>query len=252
MKIVGIVILSFIFTLKGIAQNPKEIIDKCVDALGGAEAIEKYADYQANGDMKFSMRGMEITGKIKLIQKDRKSWTRSEIVFGKDIFVMIQAYDGETAFSERQGTVVDQPALNYESDLDHTVSLLIEKDAAFSLAKATEIEGKRVIGIEANFNGKKTIFFIDSESYALLEIVYKDLYFGEKYTKEMLEKRIRYADYKKLDKVLFPTRMTFYEKGEKRAEFHLSEVSFNPQVAADKFKRPDQELDLRYWEERID
>ena len=30
------------------------------------------------------------------------------------------------------GTIVDQPSLNYESDLAHDIPLLIEKDAVFS------------------------------------------------------------------------------------------------------------------------
>lgn len=243
--------LCLLFSSNSIAQSPKEIIAKCVNSLGGEEAVKKFTDFQAEGEVKFSMYGREFVGKIKFIQKQTKLWMRSELVFGKDIFVMIQAFDGNTAFSERQGTVVDMPSLNYESDLNHTMSILLNKQATFSLSKKTEIEGKKVIGIDADVNGKKTTFFIDSENYTVSEIVFKDLYFGENYTKEMLEKRIRYADYKNFDNVLFPTKMIFYEKGKKRQEFHFSEVSFNPEVPAQKFKRPDQALDLRYWDERI-
>lgn len=149
------------------------------------------------------------------------------------------------------GTTVDQPSLNYESDLAHDIPLLVEKDAVFSLGKEKEIEGKKAVGIEVDYKGKKTTFYIDRENYTVLEMVYKDLYFGEKYTKEMLEQRIRYGDYKQMDGVLFPARLEIYQEGKKFAELHYDEVVFNPEVALAKFDRPDQKLDLKYREELI-
>ena len=251
MRKIGIFILGILFSVNLFAQNPKEVIDKCINVLGGEEAVKKFSDYKAKGEIKISMRGMELSGKLESIQKGRKIWRRTEVVFGKDVYVMLQAFDGKTAWMDRMGTIVDQPSLNYETDLSHDLDLLIEKEAVFSFAKEKEIEGRRAIGIEVDFKGKKTTFFIDKKTYTILEMVYKDLYFGEKFTKEMLERRIRYGDYKKLDGVFFPTKMTIYQEGKKQVEFQFSEVSFNPEIALAKFQRPDQKLDLRYSEERI-
>lgn len=251
MKKTGIFFLILLFTVDLFAQNPKEIVEKCVKVLGGEEAIKKFSDYKATGEIKVSIRGMELAGKLESIRKGRKIWNRMEIVFGKDVFVMLQAFDGKTAWMDRLGTIVDQPSLNYETDFDHDLSLLIEKDAVFSLAKEKEIEGKRAIGIEVDNKDKKTTFYIDKETFTILEMVYEDLYFGEKYTKEMLERRVRYGEYKKLDNVFFPTRMEIYQEGKKVVEFQYNEVTFNPEIALAKFQRPDQELDLRYREEMI-
>jgi hypothetical protein len=251
MKKIGIIFMMMIFSVNAFAQEPKEIVEKCVNALGGEEAVKKFSDYKVKGEIKISMRGMEIAGKVETIQKSNKIWRRAEVKFGPSVFVQLQAYDGKTAWMDRMGTVVDQPSLNYESDLAHDIPLLVEKDAVFSLGKEKEIEGKKAVGIEVDYKGKKTTFYIDRENYTVLEMVYKDLYFGEKYTKEMLEQRIRYGDYKQMDGVLFPMRVEIYQEGKKFAELHYDEVVFNPEVALAKFERPDQKLDLRYREELI-
>ncbi len=107
-------------------------------------------------------------------------------------------------------------------------------------------------GIEADVGGAKTTFYIDKENHTLTEVVFEDIFFGENQTKELLEKRIRYDEYRDFDGVRFPTRMTFYEKGEKKVEFHFTDVTFSPEVGDEQFERPDQELDLRYWEEKMD
>lgn len=251
MKKIGIFFLILLFSVNLFAQNPNEIVKKCVNALGGKEALKKYSNYQAKGEIKVSMYGMELPGTLETIITGRKSWTRIEIGYEGNVYTMIMSYDGKTAWMDRMGAIVDQPSLNYESDLDHHTSLLIEKGAVFSFVKEKEIEGRRTFGIEADFKGKKTTFFIDQETYTVLEVVYKDLYYGAKFTKEMLEKRVNFREYKKFDGIFFATRMTLYREGKKYLESHYSEVSFNPEVALAKFKRPDQKLDLRYGEEII-
>ncbi|MFQ6109663.1 MAG: DUF4292 domain-containing protein, partial [Candidatus Aminicenantales bacterium] len=152
---------------------------------------------------------------------------------------------------DRLGTIVDQPSLNYETELAHDFPLLITESAVFSLGKEEEIEGRRAVGMDVDLEGRKTTFYIDKDSYTVLEIVYKDLFFGEKYTKEMLERRTRYEDYRRTEGVLFPMKMTVYQDGKKQVEIRFDEVSFSPEVALAKFERPDQKLDLRYSEERI-
>jgi len=234
------------------AQSPQDIVDQCVAALGGASAIVNYNDYQAQGKAKLTMYGRELTGSVEIIEKGRKKRLKTELVFGKDTFVIIDVYDGETAFQDRQGRIIDKPSLNYESDFDHTFGVLIDESTAFAPGKPTEIDGRKVTGVEAELDGKKTTFFIDDDWHTVSEIVFDDMYFGENNTKELIEKRIRYANYEDIEGVRFPTRMTFYEKGEKQWQIELADVSFKPEVEAELFRRPEQGLDLRYSEERMD
>jgi hypothetical protein len=82
--------------------------------------------------------------------------------------------------------------------------------------------------------------------------VFQDLYFGENMTRETLEKRIRFSDYRPAEGGPFPMTMVLYEKGKKDMEYRYSEIRFNPEVPARLFDRPDRKLDLRYWEEKMD
>jgi len=252
LKQIIIVILSLFILSSGLwAQTAREIVNKCITALGGETAIRNFSNYKAAGELKLSFGQRQVSGKLTLIQKGEKYRMQGEVTFGSSLFTVVRAFDGSAGWMERMGTIVDQPALNYQSDADHTPSLLLEKEAAFSLAKETEIEGKKAVGIEVSFQGKKTIFFIDKTDYTILEILYKDLYFGRTQTKEMMEKRIRCLDYKKKGGAMFPFKQVFYQDGQKRMEIHFSEIDFNPTVSDEIFKRPDQELDLRYMEERL-
>ncbi|MCP5107297.1 MAG: outer membrane lipoprotein-sorting protein [bacterium] len=233
------------------SQNPNEIVKKCIAALGGEEGIKKHANLSADGEFKIVMNMGEFTGKLKLVRKNAKIWMKVDVTFRGSNFMVLQAFNGKIAWKDQFGTVADQPELNYKSDADHTLELLLEKKAVFSIVKITEIEGKKTVGIGVDFNGKKTTFFIDTESYLPVEVVYKDLYFSRNLVKEVLEKRIRYSRYKKVDGVLFPYKSVFYEKGKKFIEMNFDKVAFAPTVSAGIFDRPDQAPDLRYMEEML-
>lgn len=248
--IITILIVTALMTAADLrSQTPGEIVKKCIQAMGGEESIKKHLDFKGQGDMKMAFGTMEFSGKIEAVRKNRKSWNRITVTFQGTEVVAFMAFDGKNGWIERMGTVADQAALNFDSDLDHTPLLLLEKDAVFTAGRETEIEGKKVIGIDAQFKGKKTTFYIDREDYTILEIVFKDTYYGMNQVKETMEKRFRYTDYKKFDGVLFPARTVIFQKGKKFMEMFYDKITFNPKVSPDIFKRPDKELDLRYLEE---
>lgn len=252
MKKLSLFLLAVLaLSLNAAAQNPQEIVDKCVAALGGEEAVKNLTNYKARGEVTIAQMGMEFKGDLEAILLGRKSWRRVEIVFGNETIVVVQAYDGNVAWQDQMGTIADQPALNYESDLDHDLSLLIKDGASYAIGKETEIEGKKTVGIDVEFEGKTTTFFIEMENYTVLEVVYKDVYFGESFTKETLERRTRYENYREVDGTLFPMKTTLYQEGKRQAELLFSEVEFDFEASDAKFERPDQALDLRYGEERI-
>ncbi|MFC2170179.1 hypothetical protein ACFLRM_06435 [Acidobacteriota bacterium] len=251
MKKIGVFLLVLLFSINATAQTPQDIVDKCVSALGGEEAVKKYLNYRAEGQLKVLQMGMELTGELEVVSLGARKWFRAEITVGNEVFAMTQAYDGTVAWMDRMGTIVDQPALNYESDQVHNITLLVEKEAVFSAGKEKEIGGRKAIGIDVEFKDKKTTFFIDLETYTILEMVFEDLYFGENMVKEMLEMKVVYGNYQKFDNVLFPADAVYYQKGKKQMELHFTDVSFSPQVADAVFERPDQALDLRYFEEII-
>jgi len=234
------------------SQDAGSIVKSCITALGGEAGISRFSDFEAEGTIKISMRGREFTGKLEWIRKMPRSWQKAEFSFGKDIYVSVGAYNGKSAYSESMGNVVDVPALNYESDLKHGTDRLLDPDALFSLVRETEIEGRPAHAVEASSPGGKTVFCIDKENFRVLEIVFEDDYFGENDTRERLEKRIRYSDYRDEAGGPFPAQITEYEKGEEKRVSRLTMIRFNPVVDNSLFERPNQKLDLRYWEEKMD
>ena len=245
-------VLVFSSDLSVFAQTPREIVNQCITTVGGEEGVRNFSNYKAAGKMDFSFGWGTFPARFTMIKKGRKSWLKGEFDFSGSVFTLLQVFDGKNAWVGRRGVIADKPALNYLSDLDHTPLLLLEKDATFSLAEKTEIEGKPVIGIEVTLNNKKTVFFIDRTDHTIKEIRYIDLFYGDSLVKETLRKRIRCLDYKKIEGFMFPSRMIYYQEGKKKMELHFQEIKFDPKVVPDIFARPHQELDLRYWEEKYD
>lgn len=231
------------------AQTPREIVNQCITTYGGEEGIRNFSNFKGTGEVLFSFGTHEFKGDITVIKKGEKSLMKGEFNFGGGKMKMVRSFDGQNAWMEQRGNIVDQPALNDQSDLHHTPLLLLEKEAAFSLGEPTEIEGNKVIGLEVNFNNKKTTFFIDQTDHTIKEIRYSDLFYGDSLNKETLEKRIRFLDYEKIKGFIFPSRMIYYQKGRKQIEVNFQEIVFNPKVTPEMFERPDQELDLRTREE---
>lgn len=242
-------LLVFSSGLPVFAQTPREIVNQCITTLGGEEGARNFSNFKGVGEIQFFFGMRAFKGDVTIIRKGKKTLMKGEFDFRGSKMKVTRSFDGKQAWLEQMGTISDQPALNDLSDLDHTPLLLLEKDAALSLGQPTEIEGKKVIALEVNFNDKKTIFFIDQTDHTIKEIRYSDLFYGNSMNKETLEKRIRCLDYKKIKGFMFPVRMIHFQKGKKQMEFNFREIMFDPEVNGDMFERPDQQLDLRTREE---
>ena len=233
------------------AQTPKDIVNKCISALGGKEAIQKQQTMSAEGILMIKYGSMELKGKFKTLYDGAKTWLHSNLKFGDREFLVTRAYDGKNAWQEMMGNVTDVPPLNSKNDAEHSILLLIDAKSSFKQGKTTEIEGKKVSGIEVTNNNKTTTFFIDTETYLPREILFKDQYFGQSKQKETLEKRVRLMDYKKQQGMLFPMKRVFYEKGKRGIELQFNKISFPASIDGSIFIRPDKKKDFSYYEEMI-
>lgn len=251
MKTKLFLLIILIFSIQLLSQDATEIARRCVAALGGEEAIALFSDSQGEGTVTMGLFGSEVKGTFKMTRKGRSSFIKAAVDFSGRDLIYIDAFDGRNAWRNSWNTITDIPALNYLSDLDHTVSVLIDKQAVFSFTKEIEIEGKKAIGIEADVKGKKTRFFIDPKDFTILEIQHKDTYFNPDRVKEELGKRTRYSDYKKFGSVFFPTKAITFQKGKKLREYRFKKVTFKPAVSPSLFARPREEQDLRYYEESM-
>ncbi len=235
----------------GFARQPEQSAQAAVKALGGPQAVKRLDDFSAKGQVIFYMYGREMAGDLSILKKGDKERNKYELQYGSSPYVVIYVFNGTTAFVDRMGTVSDLPALDYLSDNDHSFQLLIQPNVEYSTGKATEIDGESVTGLIVRHHKKATVFYLSNKDRLIKEMVFSDLYYGDNDTRETLEKRIRYADYKTVDGVQFPHKWTFFKKGKKEKVYLLTEVTFSPQIDSQLFERPEQELDLRYGEERM-
>jgi hypothetical protein len=245
-------VLVFSSVLPVAAQTPQEIAKSCVTALGGEEAVGNLSNYKASGDIDYYFGPQLFKGKIEVIKRGDKFWARIAFRIGSSALKVSRVFDGKNAWADQNGSIVNQPALNYHTELAHTPSLLLEKQAVFSMGEKIEIEGKPIIGLEVTFDNKHTTFFIDQSDHTLKEIRYKDLFYSPTHTKETVEKRILYEDYTKVEGFMFPSRITHYQKGMKQMVLYFHNVTFNPELPPILFKRPDRKFDLRYMEEKFE
>jgi len=233
------------------AQDADALVKKCVETMGGEEAVSNFADFKAEGRMTMSFGPRQMNGTFTQYTVGNKSYFKMEVKFGSRNFLVIRAFDGKQAWMDRMGSIADQPVLNDQSRLDHGIDLLINKDAVFSMGSNTEIDGKKVLAVEALYKNKKTTFYIGSEDYMVKEIQYSDLFFNRNEVKESLEKRMRFSDYKKLGNGLFPHKWVTFNKGQKEGELTMEKITLKPEVTAQLFARPDQAPDLRDGDERL-
>ena len=125
-------------------------------------------------------------------------------------------------------------------------------DFTWILGTESELEAGKVRVIEAERQGKKTIFCRDSITFHVREISDNNIVTSEKAIKGEKKIRVRLADYKSIGGTTFATKVTNYFAGRKGSEITLSKVTFGPSTSSSFFQRPQQKGDLRYEEERID
>jgi hypothetical protein len=249
---VGMMAVNTGRALQAQETNPGETAAKCVAAMGGEKALRGMMDYKAEGEALYYYGKREIKAKLTEIRKGKKYRSKSELTFRGNTRLSVNAYNGkQTAWAERRGTVTNQPALKYQSDLAHTPLQMVEPGATYTSVEGVEIDGKQTLGVEVAAKGKRTLFYFDPDDYTLREIRYKDYYFGENDTKEQMEMRIQYSRYKEVGGNKFPHRQVFYKNGKKQKEILFKTVTPSPVVKNDIFERPEQETDFRYSDEKI-
>ena len=129
------VLSLFLFTALPVsaqANKAGDLVAKSVAAMGGEKAIKAFEHYEAEGSVKVTFGPREIAGTLRVVQQGPKLYKKVKITAGSREFLIIEAYDGKVTWRDMMGNIADQPTLNNESDLDHTMNLLIQKGAVYS------------------------------------------------------------------------------------------------------------------------
>lgn len=213
------------------APPAEQIIEKYVDALGGAAALAKITTRQVKGTINVSGRNLPIEILTKV---GAKQLTVIHLPNGDSV----TAYDGTSGWIAAPNRPVrDIPSVEVASAQPEVdLQLPLDMKQLFSEIKplAPETIGNRETYVVAGMNSGELAakFYFDKDSGFLLRIL--------RYTKSPLGRnptQIDYADYRLQDGLKVPFRQTI-ARPNSRLTIQIEEAKFNVPMDDAKFARP--------------
>jgi len=213
------------------APPAEQIIEKYVDALGGAAALAKITTRQVKGTINVSGRNLPIEILTKV---GAKQLTVIHLPNGDSV----TAYDGTSGWiAATNRPVSDIPSVEVVSAQPEVdLQLPLDMKQLFSEIKplAPETIGNRETYVVAGMNSGELAakFYFDKDSGFLLRIL--------RYTKSPLGRnptQIDYADYRPQDGLKVPFQQTI-ARPNSRLTIQIEEAKFNVPVDEAKFARP--------------
>jgi outer membrane lipoprotein-sorting protein len=234
LSVCGLFLLALV-SAPATSQTAKEILDKWIDAQGGAKALEAVKDTTITGSIQLVSMG--INGTATMYQKEPNMMRLDIEVMG---MVITQAYDGEVAW------MVD-PQTGATTQMPENASQEFKRQA---LGNAALLNPEKY-GIKYDFNGKekledkeylvleqtaadghKTTIYLDPATYLTYKA--KGTALGQAGVEVMAETIT--TDYKKVDGLLVAHSMTQYQDGQEFMRMTVTKVVFNSNLEDSFFK----------------
>jgi hypothetical protein len=213
--------------------SAKEIIEKYLNILGGAEELKKINSVLINGEM--SLQGMKLAV---IDKKMAPNLVLTEMQMNGST-VMRQLYDGKTGYQEQMGnkkTISEDEIAQYKN-VKGIFPQLYYSDGSYKLeVKGTEkISDKDAykINVTSAAGDKSTEYYDVSSGYLLKE---------EKSVKTQgqdVQQTFEFSNYKKAGNVLFPftNNITIQSPaGSQELVMEIKDVKLNEGVKAEDFK----------------
>jgi hypothetical protein len=181
--------LSVVVLLGGIdlsraADEPRAIIERALQAMGGAEAVKQ------RGAVRSKMRGKIYTGQpdqsVPIDGEMLESGSRSKMIFRLDVggtkIKAIVVMDGDKSWREFNGQV-ETPgkdeieslrASQHQDRVTGLTALLSDKEFTLALLDDTRVNGRPVRGVKVSYKGQPdTHLYFDKESGFLVKYAYR-------------------------------------------------------------------------------
>ena len=193
----------------GRAAAPKEILEKAIEAHGGADLLKKYPAAQATAKGKMNILGMEVVMEEETLYQlpDKEKNTLKLEVGGQKITVVqiynagkvrVTANGADTPLSNAQKAEMKESS--YLQSLQNLVPLLDSK--AFDIGvidNPDKVKGKAVVGLLVKSKGHKDVkMYFDAKTHVLVKMERMGLNEVEKEVKQELY----FLDHKKFDGIL--------------------------------------------------
>jgi hypothetical protein len=221
-------------------DDPKAIIDKAIQAHGGAELLKKFTAQQTKAKGKFYGLGdaIEYTaeGSIQLPDKVRT-------VIEAPGFKIIQILNGDKGWVSAMGDTNEMNKEQLQAAKEEVYSagltrLVTLTGAGYELSPLPEakVGGKAAAGVLVKHKGHKDVsLFFDKESGLLVKSERKaiDAMSGEEYTATAFP-----TDYKKVEGVMVAHKMTLNKNGDKLIEQEYTDYKLAEKLDDKPFEKP--------------
>jgi len=206
-------------------SDPKEIIQKAIDAGGGAEKFSKFKGYKDSTKGRGLMAGREFEFKSSSLvaPPDRSKTTLTYQVGGMEI-ILEQQINGDQITAKLNG--VEQVVTDAQKedarqqvrmrDAMKLAPLLADSDYELQPAKSIKVNGKEAVGIKISGKGLKEVtFYFDKSTYLLVKVQRPGL---SPATGQPAKQEIIFKDYKDVDGVKRPTKFVILYDGKRFLE----------------------------------
>jgi hypothetical protein len=241
----GAVLLSF-STAHADDVDAQKIIDKAIDAHGGAELLAKNKDKAglAKGKMNINQMG-GIEAQMESFIGDKKfKHILDFTIMGMNINQVV-GYDGKEMWIALNGKVImnvngkDLDPIKdaiYAEELAGLV-MLKEKGLELSVIGESKLGEQDLVGIRVSKKDHKDVsLHFDKKSGLLTKIDYRNLDFLTR--EEVAEERIL-QDYKKVDGLMQPSRIVLNRDGKKFVDMEITEIKYVDKLDDSVFAKPE-------------
>ena len=217
------------------SQTAKEILDKWIEAQGGAKALEAVKDTTIVGSIQLVSMG--INGTATMYQKEPNMMRLDIEVMG---MVITQAYDGEIAWmiDPQTGASTQMPesaSLEFKRQALGNAALLNPEKFGikYDFKGKEKLEDKEYLVLEQTTeDGHKTTIYLDPTTYLTYKA--KGTALGQAGVEVMAETIT--TDYKKVDGLLVSHSMTQYQDSQEFMRMTVTKVVFNSNLEDSFFK----------------
>jgi outer membrane lipoprotein-sorting protein len=220
------------------ASDARAIVDKAVQATGGAETLKKFKGltWKEKGTYYGQGKGQEYTGEYALEWPSR---FRMDI---KGVFTIV--VDGDKGWIKAAGETKEMPKEHlaaHKENLaaDYATRLFPLQTKAYTLAPLPEIkiDGKPALGVKASRKGFGDVsLYFDKESGLLAKMEYT-AHSPEEKGKEVKQESV-FSDYKEVDGMKVPRKFVMKRDGKVYVEAELLEPKPAEKVDAKLFEKP--------------
>lgn len=248
-KIVGVLsvlaLLAFIIPVRADEDaQVREIIARAIKAEGGSDNLKKFKGSVAKSKGKFYGfgDGVEYTGETSLQLPNRQRIEIASKIGGQD-FKFTQVVDGDKGwrkFGDKTEEMTKEMLEEAKEEMNAAtithLAFLSDKKYQLSPLGEVKVGDHAAVGVRVERKGYRDVsLFFNKDSGLLLQMERrgKDLMSGEEYTATT-----RYDNYKKVEGMMVPHKLTLKHDGKLYVEGEILEVKLFEKLEDNLFEKP--------------